>query len=176
MQTRPARSSSFAVVIGLFLIVIGIALTAGGAWLISVGGTWYYVAAGVGLILTGVLLFLRSAVALWIYALLLLATLAWAVWEAGLDWWPLAARLDVLFVLGLVLLLPWITRSLDRGAHQASALGNTVQRPARSGILFLAVVLLASLLVAIASWLRDTHDIQGALPAPRGNPVAMGEN
>jgi quinoprotein glucose dehydrogenase len=56
------------------------------------------------MLVTAHLLWRRHAAALWLYALLTLATLAWSGWEAGLDWWPLAARGDVIFLRGLALL------------------------------------------------------------------------
>ena len=34
------------------------------------------------------------------YALIVLGTLVWALWEVGLDWWPLAARGGLIVVLG----------------------------------------------------------------------------
>ena len=40
-----------------------------------------------------------------LYALLLLGTAAWALWESGADWWALATRL------GLLLLIGWTRRA-----------------------------------------------------------------
>src|SRR5690606_29830216 len=95
---------------GLF----GIVLLAGGIWLAALGGSWYYLLTGAVLIAIAFMLARGMLEALWLYALLVVATVAWALWEAGLDWWPLAARGDVLFLLGLFLLTPWVTRSLVR--------------------------------------------------------------
>src|SRR5688500_213992 len=98
----------------LVIILLGFALGAGGAWLLGLGGSWYYLAAGFGFVLTGLLLLFRSRAALWVYAVVVLGTIAWAVAEIGLDWWPLAARGDIVFLVGLWLLMPWITRGLRR--------------------------------------------------------------
>jgi hypothetical protein len=54
------------VVTGIAFIVIGLGFAAGGGWLIALGGSWYYLAAGIGLALTGLLLLRRSAAALWL--------------------------------------------------------------------------------------------------------------
>jgi quinoprotein glucose dehydrogenase len=62
-------------------------------------------------VLAGVLLARRSPAGLWIFALVVGGTLAWALWEAGLDWWPLAARGGVVFVIGLFLMTPRIART-----------------------------------------------------------------
>jgi quinoprotein glucose dehydrogenase len=144
------RRSLFSTVMAILLALCGLALLVAGVGLISVGGSWYYAVCGVLLLLDAWLLFRGAAVSLWLFAALLAGTLVWALWEAGLDWWPLAARLDVLFVLGVLLWLPWATRGFDQ------------LRSARSALL---VVLAASVVVAVASWVRDPHDIEGVLPS-----------
>ena len=85
-------------------------------------------------------------------------TLAWAWWEVGLDWWPMAARGDVIFLVGLLLLTPWVTRALGhRDARRVSAL--------RGAGLSLTVVLAVALATALASWFNDPHPVfQGTLP------------
>lgn len=98
---------------GIIYALVGLALAAGGAWLAMLGGSVYYLIAGLGILISGVLLVARRRAALWVYAAVLIGTLAWAVSEIGFDWWPLAARGDVVFPLGLWLLTPWITRALN---------------------------------------------------------------
>jgi quinoprotein glucose dehydrogenase len=148
--------------IGGLLIAAAVALVGGGAWLIALGGSWYYAAAGAGLLLTGILLLARRPSALGVYALVVFGTLAWALWEAGLDWWPLAARGGIVFVIGILLLLPWVTRGLTAGGnvparHPASAL--------RGGGLPLAAVLALALVVAVSSWFTDRHRVAGMVAA-----------
>jgi quinoprotein glucose dehydrogenase len=138
-------------VLAFLLILSGLALAGGGAWLIALGGSPYYLAAGIAALACGVLLWRQHAAALWVFSGLLLVSLAWALWESGLDWWPLAARLDVLFVLGLLLVLPPVARSL-RLPGWGGARGA------------LALLLVASAAVAVASWTVDRHDLQGSLP------------
>lgn len=143
-------------VLGIVLTVLGLGVGLAGGWLVVLGGSPYYAAAGVVMLACGALTLSRSPAALGAFALLLGGTLAWALWEAGLDWWPLAARLDLLFVIGLLLLTPWVRRGLDRplapSLHSA-------------GVLALGAVLAASALAAGAALLRDPHDVAGALPA-----------
>lgn len=60
-------------------------------------GPWrllYLLSPGPCFCLTRWLLAVRCAEALWVYAALLLNTIAWAVWEVGLDFWSLAPRGD----------------------------------------------------------------------------------
>src|SRR6185503_9683718 len=101
---------------GIILTLIGLAISGGGIWLVALGGWGYYIIAGIGILTTGALLMARRRSALWVYAAVLIGTLVWAVGEVGFDWWPLAARGDIIFPLALWLLTPWITRHLDRGA------------------------------------------------------------
>ena len=80
------------VISGVFCIIVGLALGAGGAKVVSLGGTWYFAIVAAGFLLTGALLLMRRRAALWVYALLMLGALGWALYEVGLDWWQLAPR------------------------------------------------------------------------------------
>ena len=46
----------WAVALGVVFLAIGLALGAGGVWLIALGGSWYYLFAGLGLIVAGALM------------------------------------------------------------------------------------------------------------------------
>lgn len=81
-----------ALILGAVMIVIGAILTIGGGWLIALGGSFYYLPAGVALIVSGYLLARRRAEGAWLYSFLFLATLAWAWWEVGGDGWALLPR------------------------------------------------------------------------------------
>ena len=89
-------------VFGIFLIFSGLALTAGGIELITLGGSCYYRPAGLGLILAGVLYLRRKPLASAVIAVLLIATLLWAVWETGFAFWPMVPRLAPWLVIGFV--------------------------------------------------------------------------
>jgi quinoprotein glucose dehydrogenase len=142
--------------IGALLCLIGAGLGGAGIWLMALGGSAYYLVAGMSLLVCGLLAWRRSAVALWLYAVFFMGTLIWSLWEAGVDWWPLAARLDVPFVLGVLLLTPWVTRTLvRRDGNRASA--------RFGGGLALLLGLLAFTLVAVSSWWIDPHELTGAL-------------
>ncbi len=98
------------VISGVFCIIVGLALGAGGAKVVSLGGTWYFAIVAAGFLLTGALLLMRRRAALWVYALLMLGALGWALYEVGLDWWQLAPRGSIIAPLGLWLLTPWIAQ------------------------------------------------------------------
>ena len=149
----PIRNRLVAAGTGLVLLLIGAAVLGAGAWLIDLGGSPYYAVAGAGFMLTGVLLLLGNAVALIAFAALLLGTLLWALAEIGLDWWPLAARGDVMVPLALWLLTPWVAGKLGPGGTQ----------PPRAYTLPLWCVLAISAVVLCASLLMPQHDIKGAL-------------
>ncbi|MBC5784064.1 membrane-bound PQQ-dependent dehydrogenase, glucose/quinate/shikimate family [Ramlibacter sp. USB13] len=146
-------------VLAAVLALAGLVLLAGGGWLVGLGGSWYYAVAGVVLLADAWLLWRGRAAARLLFALLLAGTLAWALWESGLDWWPLAARLDVLFVLGLLLLLPGVAREPSG---------------TRSGRAALSVVLLACVVVAVASAVHDPHDLRGTLAGSEGASATTG--
>jgi quinoprotein glucose dehydrogenase len=138
---------------GIVYVLIGLALAAGGIWLVTLSGSLYYVFAGVGIVITGVLLIASRWAALWTYAAVLAGTLIWAVGEVGFDWWPLAARGDVIFPLGLWLLTPWITRNLDYGTGQRRTL---IALP-------LWGATAAGIVVLVVGLVRDYHGLSGTI-------------
>ena len=162
---------------GLLLISIGLGLCVAGGWLMALGGSWYYLMAGAAFLLTGILLMARNPLALWVFAVLVAATLAWALWESGLDWWPLAARGDVLFVLGICLLIPRINKPLFAlEASDGRVAGRSTS--ARSGAWVLGIALAAFAGVSVTAMLRDSHGMQAAetslaAPTPASTLPAM---
>jgi quinoprotein glucose dehydrogenase len=135
----------------LLTILFGLALAIGGAWLLSLRGSPFYLFSG--LVLLGVAwgLWRHRRWASWLYAGWLLVLLAWSLWEAGLYWWPLATRLGVPALLGLLIALPAARRSSPHGYTGPSG----------------APVLLAALLVAAVAFAgipRHLHETRGTLP------------
>jgi quinoprotein glucose dehydrogenase len=105
MSKQTGWSNSIFVITLLFLGLSSAYLLIGGAWLLAIGGSWYY--AITGAVLAGVawLLFRRNSIGLALYAVVLVATAAWSLWESGPDFWALAPRSGVLVIFGLWLLL-----------------------------------------------------------------------
>lgn len=125
----PRRSLQLALLVfGGLLLLIGIVLTVGGVQLAALGGSWYYLIAGVAMGASGILYLRRKPAAAWLYALVFIGTALWALWEVGLNFWPLVPRLAPILVLALFasLLLPALRsgegRGLARGLSAALAL------------------------------------------------------
>ena len=76
----------------LVLAAIGLTLGGLGGWLVTLGGSWYYLIVGIAFLVTAWLLLRRRAEALWLYSAILVGSILWAVWEVGFDWWQLGAR------------------------------------------------------------------------------------
>ncbi|MCI2246085.1 membrane-bound PQQ-dependent dehydrogenase, glucose/quinate/shikimate family [Xanthomonas sp. PPL568] len=103
--------------------LIGVVLAAGGAWLLALGGSWYYLVAGLGLAISGVQLWrARRSGALWFAATFLLSLL-WAAWESGTDYWRWVPRMGLMVFLALLLalLLPRLDRPFSRTLSRALA-------------------------------------------------------
>ncbi|ETF02735.1 quinate dehydrogenase [Advenella kashmirensis W13003] len=91
--------------LGLLIMLIGIFMTIGGAWLAILGGSVYYILMGLAMLLSGYLIMKRNLVGAWLYAIAFIATVIWAVWEAGWEFWPLVARIFAFAVLAFLVTL-----------------------------------------------------------------------
>ncbi|WP_418230246.1 glucose/quinate/shikimate family membrane-bound PQQ-dependent dehydrogenase [Buttiauxella izardii] len=159
VKTNNSGSRVIATLTALFAVLTGLYLLIGGIWLVAIGGSWYYPIAGVVMLITAVLLWQRKALALWVYAALLLCTVAWSVWEVGFDFWALTPRLDVLFFFGVWLLLPFVYRHLIRPSAGAA--------PALGAVLVITVI---GLIWAV---FNDPQEINGTLSADAQTPAAV---
>lgn len=142
--------------------LLGLALASGGAWLVMLGGSWYYLVAGLTLLGCALLIRARKPLAMWVYAALMLGTLAWALWEVGFDWWQLAPRGGIIVLLGLWLLLPSVRGAKGRNQGRRNAGGD----PARSRLpaLPVAAATVVCIAVAVYAMFQDPHDLSGSLP------------
>ncbi|NII73727.1 quinoprotein glucose dehydrogenase [Dyella sp. SG562] len=154
METKSRPAAALWITAAVF-VLLGLALLAGGAWLLVLGGSPYYVLAGAVLIATGWLAWRGSGLALGLHALLLLATLLWAIYEVRFDWWQLVPRLAVWFVLGAWLLLPWVSRRLEPDPEAALRWA--------TGTLPLWVAMAASVAVGAVAYFTDYHTLAGAM-------------
>ncbi|GAJ27589.1 PQQ-dependent membrane-bound glucose dehydrogenase [Acidomonas methanolica] len=138
----------------LLVALIGLALTIGGAWLTTYGDTPYYLVCGIAMLATAFLLYRGKAAALWVYAAITLGSLIWAIAEAGFDFWSLVPRGDVIVIVGIWLLLPFIRRPL--GATRAT-------------IVPLGASLVLAVLVVAFSLTQDPYSLDGTLPTQVAN-------
>jgi quinoprotein glucose dehydrogenase len=157
LAPAPARHPLVSV-LALLLIVIGAVLAAGGGWLLQLGGSWYYVVAGVGLLASGALLWrnLRSGAQL--FALVFIGTLAWTWWESGGSYWRWVPRLGLVTALAVLVAL----------------LSSTLQRPVPKRIARITAAALALFFVAAFSVAFVPHGVTRAQPGFPQPLVAAG--
>ncbi|OWV79449.1 quinate dehydrogenase [Rhizobium sp. R635] len=80
----------------LFCIVLaftGLGLTGAGTWLLSLGGSPYYAITGLAYLIAAFLLWHRRGWGGLIVLLAAVFTVPWALWESGVNFWALFARL-----------------------------------------------------------------------------------
>lgn len=99
-------------ILGWICVALGAVILVLGVWLIFLGGSWYYGIAGLGLLLTGILLNRYMLEAVWLFTAVWSGTVVWAWWEVGADWWAQMPRLvapTLIFVL-VLLCIPSLRR------------------------------------------------------------------
>jgi quinoprotein glucose dehydrogenase len=156
-MSRQSTSPGFIGVITLlFTALTALYLLIGGAWLLSLGGSAYYVVTGVVLLGVSWLLYRRSPAALVLYALVLVGTAIWALWESGPDFWALAPRSGVLVIFGVWLLL--VSWRLDA--------------PRKLGVTSLIGALVIWGGVLVYAGFNDPQTVNGTLSVAAGTSVA----
>ena len=166
------RGGWVAVALGVILGLIGLVLAGGGVWLVSLGGSPYYLVAGIALIASGALIGLRNILGGWLYALVFVGTVIWAFWESGPDVWALVPRIvgpAVLMVL-VLLVVPLMRR---RPLGWPGALGIAA--------VFVAVMAVGTFIVArggpsspVREFPAANYAAGSAFTAPGGDWVAYG--
>ena len=147
-------------ILGLVLAAAGLFLGINGGRLVALGGSWYFLLAGVALLVSGVLIGMRKPTGAWLYAVTLVLTAVWAVWDAGFAFWPLVSRLALLGGLGIFVALAYPT--LMRATGQAAG-------RAAYGV---AAVLALALVVMIGFTFVPANVISASGPAPAITPAA----
>src|SRR3954452_24276926 len=104
MSRRPG-ARGVVIVLGAFLVLLGLPQVIGGAWLLALGGSGYYLPAGMALIAAGVALLRGRSIGAWIYFAFFAATAVWSWWEVGTNGWAPLPRLFGLMVLLVLVLL-----------------------------------------------------------------------
>lgn len=150
-RLTPGRS--LLIVLGLFIAGVGLCLLAGGAYLITLGGSWYFALAGVGMLTAGALLMRQRLAGVLLYLVVFGASVPWALWDAGLAFWPLFSRLMALAVLAVLVLL-----AVPR------------LRPGSAGLAYTGAAVMAAGLAATFYAALQPQPIQTAEGAPK--PVA----
>jgi quinate dehydrogenase (quinone) len=149
-----------AALLGLVMITLGLALGIGGITLIGFGGSWYFALAGIAITVAGMLVVLRRRLGAWLYFATVLITAGWALWERGLQFWPLFSRLFALasLALPLLLLLPHLS------ARHAAPSPGRLRMPSYAVAAALVLTLGATLWSSLQP--RPEHAFAADTPAP----------
>jgi membrane-bound PQQ-dependent dehydrogenase (glucose/quinate/shikimate family) len=98
-----------------FLFLVAAPLILGGLQLIFLGGSFYYLLAGLSLAASALLLWNTNPLGSKIYGGFMAATVAWAFMESGTNLWALAPRILPFAAIGLWFLTPWLRQKLYGG-------------------------------------------------------------
>jgi quinoprotein glucose dehydrogenase len=143
---RPGLLGFFRKLLSAVLALIALVLIAGGVQLALLGGSLYYVLAGLLVAASAWLIFKGDRRGIWVYGAMLLITLLWALWEGGLDPWRLQSRLFGPVVLGIWVAWPLLSQR-------------------RSYLIGAA----ASLVLLLAAWTYGVSDYATIYPAGAGD-------
>jgi quinoprotein glucose dehydrogenase/quinate dehydrogenase (quinone) len=97
----------------VILLGVGSVLMVGGTQLVLLGGSPYYVASGVALLISSWWTWQGRPAGYWLYCCFAAVTLIWAIAESGFDLWALLPRLTVPMALLLGFLLTPVRRDLQ---------------------------------------------------------------
>lgn len=161
---RNARSRPLGWLIGGLLALIGAVLLVGGVKLLLLGGSFYYVLAGVACLASGFLIIRGSGKGVALYAAFLIFTVLWSLYEVRLQFWQLLPRLAGPTVFALLMALPFVYRRLVRGAD-------------RAGRFAAPVATALSVLVLLGGWVASRPSLPAHQLAGNGTPssIAAGE-
>lgn len=123
IQSPSGLAKVWLAILGFVIVAAGLFFLIGGAELIRRGGSWYFAIAGVALIASGVQIIRRKPSGALLFGLVFVATAIWAVWEAGLDFWPLISRLLAMSVgaVFVALSVPLLRRATGRTPAYAAS-------------------------------------------------------
>ncbi|SVA78771.1 uncharacterized protein METZ01_LOCUS131625, partial [marine metagenome] len=90
----------------IVIVAFGLPMIWSGAELALVGGTLYYLAAGILMTFSAVDLWRNERRGFFVFMAVLLLTLAWAVYEVGTDFWLVGSRIWLIGIIALWLSIP----------------------------------------------------------------------
>jgi quinate dehydrogenase (quinone) len=127
--------------LGAIIALAAMFFIIGGGWLISLGGSWYFLLAGIGLLLSGLQVVRHRPAGASLFNLVLALTAVWAVWDAGFEFWPLISRLLALSIAAVVVALsvPLLRRANGRRPSYCASYGVALVLAIAAGIGFLGM-------------------------------------
>lgn len=101
-------------ILGTILLVMGAALIVGGNYLLALGGSPFYAANGIGLVVAGFFLFRGRTLGALIYTVVFVVTVVWSFYEADGSVWALVPRLfgSSIFMIAVLVLAPKLDKPL----------------------------------------------------------------
>ncbi|WP_282297568.1 PQQ-binding-like beta-propeller repeat protein [Stenotrophomonas sp. PS02289] len=152
----PTPRHPLVTVLSLLFILLGVLIGGLGLWLFQLGGSAYYLLAGVGLLASGVLLWGNRRMGAWLFFAVFAGTFLWTAWESGSDYWRWLPRIGAFAVLAFVLalLLPTLRDPVPRRASRTAA-----------GVLGLGLLLLVGLAFASHGGMTGREAFPEAVPS-----------
>ena len=139
-STRPGRGLSiWSVLFGLVLLAIGLFFAIGGGKLVALGGSKYFLIAGIVMTASAIQFVRRKASAVTLLALAFIGTLIWAVMDAGWHFWPLVSRLMVPAGLMLFAFLTWPALRKSEGKAPLATLSYALSALIAAGMIVTVV-------------------------------------
>ncbi|WP_216654811.1 membrane-bound PQQ-dependent dehydrogenase, glucose/quinate/shikimate family [Pseudogemmobacter hezensis] len=142
----------FSAIMGVICGLFGLWVLWLGYGLAAAGGSWFYIVMALGLILSAIGLMRRHQTGLGIYAVTLIVTFIWTLYEVGFDKWQWIPRGALLVAFGLILCIPIFAREI-----RASSGKSTPGYPLLGGTMVVIIGL------ALVSWFIDPAQIKGEL-------------
>ncbi len=146
------------------LLLVGLGLGWGGARLLLIGGSAYYLCAGAAIAASGICIWRRSRWGVRIYGLMLVVTLVWSLIEVGFDAWGLLPRMLALVVLGLWLVTPWMRRALGNETRTA----RLVRLPSVGSVVAIVLLFAGTIIVLMLTASGLPKPISAGPPMVRG--------
>ncbi|OAT19908.1 quinate/shikimate dehydrogenase [Buttiauxella noackiae ATCC 51607] len=94
-------------VLGALMALIGLAIGIGGAYLVALGGSWYFLLMGIVMFISAILIMKKKTAGLVLYGQAFICSIFWAISDAGWDFWPLFSRLFTFAVLAFLAAIAW---------------------------------------------------------------------
>lgn len=129
-------------VLGGLMALIGLAIGIGGAYLVALGGSWYFLLMGIVMLISAILIIKKKIAGLVLYSLAFVCSIFWAISDAGWDFWPLFSRLFTFAVLAFLSAIAW---PILRAAKSTA--------PVKKGPAYGIAALLAVCMLVSAGWM-----------------------
>lgn len=98
--------------LGILLGILGLFLVGGGLWLMSKGASAYFLAIGIGLLISGVLLAMAKKAGFIAYSITFGVIVVWSFLETGLNMPALLPRIILPLIIAIYLAQPKVRETL----------------------------------------------------------------